>query len=327
MNALCCTYEWIMSHMWRSCRTYEWIMFHIWMHHVAHVNESIRTWEGVVVHMNASCCTYEWINSHMWRSRHTYVLIIFSFFEGVPLPSGSWLFNIVHGKHLLGGVPFDQYEWIKSHMWRSRRTYDLVIFSYSTPTLSRQAWQHVWMSHVTYMNESCRTYEWFISCIWISRVGVSKKKSKTETPVLSFRHSLLKCGFLLTQHIATLTATHTQHTAAHLQRCMCFIFIFFLFASIHCNTHCNTHAATHTATHTATGPTKMYVLFTSNAHTVFVCPDCSSMQHTHCNIHCNTHTATYTATYTATQPKRCKCDLPRRLTLFWYDLTPPQCNT
>ena len=26
---------------------------------------------------------------------------------------------------------------------------------------------HIWMSHVTHMNESCQTYEWVVSHIWI----------------------------------------------------------------------------------------------------------------------------------------------------------------
>jgi len=29
---------------------------------------------------------------------------------------------------------------------------------------------HLWMSHVAYVNESCRTYEWVMSHIWISHV-------------------------------------------------------------------------------------------------------------------------------------------------------------
>jgi len=29
---------------------------------------------------------------------------------------------------------------------------------------------HIWMSHVTHMNESCHTYEWAMSHIWMSHV-------------------------------------------------------------------------------------------------------------------------------------------------------------
>ena len=32
---------------------------------------------------------------------------------------------------------------------------------------------HIWMSHVTHMNESCHTYEWVMSHIWMSHVTMS----------------------------------------------------------------------------------------------------------------------------------------------------------
>jgi len=61
------------AHMNESCRTYEWVMSHIWMSHVAHRNESCRTYERVmshiwtshVAHMNKSRHTYAWVTSHV----------------------------------------------------------------------------------------------------------------------------------------------------------------------------------------------------------------------------------------------------------------------
>jgi len=55
------------AHMDESRRTYEWVMLHIWMSPVAHMDESRRTYKWVmlhirmshVAHMNESCCTYE----------------------------------------------------------------------------------------------------------------------------------------------------------------------------------------------------------------------------------------------------------------------------
>ena len=46
------------AHMNESCRTYEWVMSHIRMSHVEHMNES--------------CRTYEWLISHIWKSHVTF---------------------------------------------------------------------------------------------------------------------------------------------------------------------------------------------------------------------------------------------------------------
>jgi len=45
------------AHMNESCRTYEWVMSPIRMSHVAHMNESCRTYE--------TCRRYEWVMSHI----------------------------------------------------------------------------------------------------------------------------------------------------------------------------------------------------------------------------------------------------------------------
>jgi len=34
---------------------------------------------------------------------------------------------------------------------------------------------HLWMSHVTHMNESCHTYEWVMSHLWMSHVKLMKE--------------------------------------------------------------------------------------------------------------------------------------------------------
>jgi len=93
---------------------------------------------------------------------------------------------------------------------------------------------HIWMSHVTHMNESCHTYEWVMSHIWMSLVTHMNESCHTYEWVMS--------------HIwmSTVSATHVNVFATHYA---------------HCNTlqltatHCNTlqHAATHCSTlqHTA----------------------------------------------------------------------------
>ena len=72
----CCTYEWVMSHIWlssaahtndschvthmtESCLTYEWVMSHIWLGRVAHMNETCRTYDWVILHIWMSHVTQE----------------------------------------------------------------------------------------------------------------------------------------------------------------------------------------------------------------------------------------------------------------------------
>jgi len=56
-------------------------------------------------------------------------------------------------------------EWVMSHIWMSHVTH----MNESCHT-SEWVMSHIWMSHVTHLNESCHTYEWVMSHIWMSRV-------------------------------------------------------------------------------------------------------------------------------------------------------------
>jgi len=40
---------------------------------------------------------------------------------------------------------------------------------------------HIWMSHVTHMNESCHTYEWVMSHIWMGHVTHTNESCHTES--------------------------------------------------------------------------------------------------------------------------------------------------
>jgi len=67
-----------------------------------------------------------------------------------------------------------------SHVWTSHvtrmnescRTYEWVM-------------SHVWTSHVPHMNESCRTYEWVMSHVWTSHVPHMNESCPTYEWVMS----------------------------------------------------------------------------------------------------------------------------------------------
>ena len=46
---------------------------------------------------------------------------------------------------------------------------------------------HLWMSHVTLMNESCHTYEWVMSHIWMSHVTLMNESCHTYETVMQHK--------------------------------------------------------------------------------------------------------------------------------------------
>jgi len=83
-------------------------------------------WLGVS-HVNEWCLAFNCVISHMWMSQVTHVnAIIMMTLTGLG--------------------------WIMSHMWMSCVTYEWVM-------------SHIYMIHVTRMNESCHTYKWVRSHI------------------------------------------------------------------------------------------------------------------------------------------------------------------
>jgi len=103
-------------------------MSHIWMSHLAHMNES--------------CRTYEWVMSYVTRtneSRLTHVNASWMSEEGLK-PKGN-----AHAS----------YEWVMSHM--------CACVMYGSCLTYQWVMSHIWMSHVTHINGSCHTYEWIMS--------------------------------------------------------------------------------------------------------------------------------------------------------------------
>jgi len=100
-----------------SCHTREWVMSCIWMSRVTHINES--------------CPTYEWVLSHIWMSHvmHT--------------SKSCHTHGMSHVTHINGSChTHDDWAHIRDHGERT----------------------------ATYMKESCRTYEWDMSHVWMGHV-------------------------------------------------------------------------------------------------------------------------------------------------------------
>jgi len=70
--------------------------------------------------------------------------------------------------------------WVTSHIWMSHVTH--MNESYHT---SKWVMSHIWMSHVTHLNESRHTSEWVTSHIWMSHVTHMNESYHTSKWVTS----------------------------------------------------------------------------------------------------------------------------------------------
>ena len=154
-------YECVMSHTWMSHVTkliYKcdfacgFTGSHMWMSHVTRMNESYHTYEWVISHIqmshvtrtNESCHTYEWVMSHIWMRHVTRT--------NESCPTYEWVMS--HSRYTRATLRADLrahiHEWVMSHVWMSI--------------------SHIWMRHVTHMNESYHTYDWVMSRSWMSHI-------------------------------------------------------------------------------------------------------------------------------------------------------------
>jgi len=78
----------------------------------------------------------------------------------------SWIYFLFYEEQQFASEKTSAtYEWVTSHVWMSHVTHiNESLHTYEWVML------HIWMSHVTNMNQSCHTYEWFTSHIWMRHV-------------------------------------------------------------------------------------------------------------------------------------------------------------
>jgi len=120
----CHTYGWVMSHIWIN-HTYGWVMSHMWISHVTHMNESCHaTWRSPDTHIN---------QNDIWMICVWYDWFIYG------LPYMNPLLWIICDTHMNG-------------------------LALSIPIHIKSVMSHIWMGHVTHVNESCHTHEWVMSC-------------------------------------------------------------------------------------------------------------------------------------------------------------------
>ena len=119
-------------------------------------------WMGCGTHMNASCNTHECVMSHIWMPKGHESLTYQS-----HVMSHMWMSHVTH---VNGSCR--TYEWaIMTHIWMPKGHSWNCYVSDSWPLGHSCVWHDSFIcvtSHVTHVNESCRTYEWAMSHIWMS---------------------------------------------------------------------------------------------------------------------------------------------------------------
>ena len=99
-------------------------MSRIWMSHVTRIYE---IWMSHVTHMAALWCSPVCAGSHGTRMDESY-----------------------HAYEWVMSREYMRYEWVTSHIWQRYDAHQCVLIVMA----------HMWMSHVTHMNESCYAYIW-----------------------------------------------------------------------------------------------------------------------------------------------------------------------
>jgi len=119
--------------------TYELVLLHTWKAHLKHLNEPWLIYEGVIPHIWISHVKYL-DESYSFESRHTH-------------------------ERFMSRKRINQLSICMSH---TRHVTNPLYFTHA------YIMSHIWMSHVTIMNESCHTYEWVMPHIWMSHVTIMK---------------------------------------------------------------------------------------------------------------------------------------------------------
>jgi len=143
-----------------SCHIYGCVMSHVQIRHVTHINASC--------HMNPSCHTYECTMWHLWMCHVTCMNVghVTHMNESCHSEFGKERMKLVrqmsHVTWVMSHESCYTCEWGMCHVWMSYSTAKFARSRWSSSdkwVMSRVTWvmEHVWMGHVTRMNESCRS--------------------------------------------------------------------------------------------------------------------------------------------------------------------------
>jgi len=143
-----------------------------------------------------------WHDSFMWIRASWAFFQSCRFFFFVPNVRDVHCSSVSH-------IWCEWYEWGMSHIWMSHVTHmDESCHTY------QWVLSHIWMSHVTPMNESCHTYQWVLSHIGMSHVTHVNESCHTCEWVMSLTHANESChtyGWVMS-HVGLSHVTHINES-------------------------------------------------------------------------------------------------------------------
>jgi len=162
-----------------SCHIHAWVMPRIWMSLVTRMNPNGPS--GSIPRKATSM-------SHVtcMRISHVTHMNVWWFMAHIWMYGESWYMYecMSHGTYM-------NVWWIMVHIWMFHGT--CVNESCYIMNRSRHIWEstmsHKRMSHVNHLNESCHTYEWVMSHMWISHNSVMSKTWLSHATHMESRHT------------------------------------------------------------------------------------------------------------------------------------------
>jgi len=147
-----------------------------------------------VAHMNESCRTYKWAVSHIWR-----IMSRAPRTKSFKITRSTWYVWVMSHAHVtdISDGSCHTYTWVTPHSHITRvmshvHTSHVTRIHESCPTYT---WimPHIRMSHVTHTHESCHTwtyeschtYTWLMSYLHMSHVTHTHDSIQTYTWVMS----------------------------------------------------------------------------------------------------------------------------------------------
>ena len=191
------------TYMDESCHIHKWVMWHIWMRHVTHMNESCHTYERIVWHiwMRSQCawidmfadqllshismryialCTSRMYSSLLWicLSLLWLLLSLLRMYTSLLWIYADQLLSHISMRHtaLCTSRMYTSLLWIYMSllwMYTSLLWFVLSLLWFFWSLLRDRCLFYGYMRHIalcTSMNESCHTYEWVMSHVWMSHV-------------------------------------------------------------------------------------------------------------------------------------------------------------
>ena len=114
--------------------------------------------------MNEPCHINQWIVTHVWKLHVTYVN---------KSCNTQQRLEGLHHEHVVTNVVTNDKASVSGRSTCTNLISNINLIRNINESCHTYEWvmSHIWMSHVTHMNESCHTYEWVMSHIWMSHVS------------------------------------------------------------------------------------------------------------------------------------------------------------